>query len=89
MAAIASASALADNTLDLRDVSNLPAAVEEAIRRAHDDAVRRGDPTYADPETGYLVFTAVTLQERGECCERGCRHCPYSEGERQRAGDLG
>jgi hypothetical protein len=84
---IASESAI--GTFDLTAVSNRPAAVEEAIRRGHDDAVVRGDPTYADPETGFLVFTAAALLEHGECCGSGGRHCPYSEGERHRARDLG
>ena len=28
-------------------------------------------------ENGYVVFTAHYLQNRGYCCESGCRHCPY------------
>jgi hypothetical protein len=28
-------------------------------------------------ENGLMVFTAAFLQQRGFCCERGCRHCPY------------
>jgi Family of unknown function (DUF5522) len=45
--------------------------------RAHTVAVERGEPTYVDPKSGYLVFTEVALRERGECCGSGCRHCPY------------
>lgn len=45
--------------------------------RAHDEAERRGDETYRDPATGYLVFTRAALLARGECCGSGCRHCPY------------
>ena len=44
---------------------------------AHDRAVAAGEPGYLDPATGAFVFTAVTLAERGECCEQGCRHCPW------------
>lgn len=47
------------------------------IVTAHLDAVESGAPTYVDPATGFSVFTAVTLLERGTCCESGCRHCPY------------
>jgi hypothetical protein len=50
---------------------------DDAIRDAHDRAVAAGEPGYADPATGYFVFTAVALAERGECCGSGCRHCPY------------
>ena len=52
---------------------------EAAIREAHDRAVADGEPGYLDPETGYFVFTAVALAERGECCGSGCRHCPYPQ----------
>lgn len=46
---------------------------------AHDRAVADGEPGYLDPSTGYFVFTAVTLAERGACCESGCRHCPWRD----------
>jgi len=49
------------------------AAVEAAYRRA----VAAGDPGYADPATGFFVFTAVELAARGACCGSGCRHCTY------------
>jgi hypothetical protein len=47
------------------------------IRDAHDAAVARGDDGYADPTTGYFVFTTPALLARGRCCGSGCRHCPY------------
>ena len=49
----------------------------EEIVRAHDAAIAAGEPGYLDPETGYFVFTSATLLANGECCESGCRHCPY------------
>jgi hypothetical protein len=52
-------------------------AREAAIAAAHDAAVAAGEPGYPDPETGYFVFTAAALAAKGECCESGCRHCPY------------
>jgi len=54
-------------------------AAEAAIAQAHAAAEARGDETYVDPATGYLVLTAATLRARGECCGSGCRHCPYDE----------
>jgi hypothetical protein len=48
-----------------------------AILDAHERAVRRGDPGYADPATGLYALTAVTLWDRGTCCGTGCRHCPW------------
>ncbi len=51
-----------------------------AILAAHEAAVRAGQPTYRDPSTGLSVLTAATHLARGECCESGCRHCPYLEG---------
>jgi hypothetical protein len=53
---------------------------------AHDRAAQAGRPTYIDPDSGYLVFTASALAARGECCGSGCRHCPYPADEQQRAG---
>lgn len=32
---------------------------------------------YIDPTTGYDVWTATYLADRGFCCNGGCRHCPY------------
>ena len=28
-------------------------------------------------ENGLMVLTEHYLRERGYCCGRGCRHCPY------------
>ncbi len=47
------------------------------ILEAHARAVEAGQSMYADPETGLYVLTARYLAERGTCCDRGCRHCPY------------
>jgi len=44
---------------------------------AHRAAIEAGEPGYLDPATGLFVLTAAELLARGECCERGCRHCPY------------
>jgi hypothetical protein len=52
----------------------------EAIRRAHGAAVASDTSTYRDPTTGLMVFTSAALRDRGWCCERGCRHCPYPTG---------
>jgi hypothetical protein len=43
----------------------------------HAAAIERGEVSYRDPVTGYAVFTARFLADRGYCCESGCRHCPY------------
>ncbi len=45
--------------------------------QAHRVAVRRGEAGYLDPTTGLFVMTAAYLIERGYCCDRGCRHCPW------------
>jgi hypothetical protein len=47
------------------------------ILAAHATALERGDAGYLDPESGLFVLTAAFLADRGTCCERGCRHCPY------------
>ncbi|MEO8888719.1 MAG: DUF5522 domain-containing protein [Jatrophihabitantaceae bacterium] len=48
-----------------------------AILAAHAAALSTGEPGYLDPDTGLFVLSAAFLAERGHCCERGCRHCPY------------
>jgi len=47
------------------------------ILEAHRAAVDSGEPGYLDPETGLFVITAAEHLRRGECCDSGCRHCPY------------
>lgn len=49
------------------------------ILAAHERAVAAGDAFYQDPASGLSVLTAQYLADRGFCCERGCRHCPYVE----------
>ena len=47
------------------------------ILAAHAKAISELHDGYIDPVTGYFVFTAVYLAERGTCCDTGCRHCPF------------
>jgi hypothetical protein len=47
------------------------------ILARHGQAVATGQAGYSDPDTGLFVLTARFLADRGTCCERGCRHCPY------------
>jgi hypothetical protein len=47
------------------------------ILAAHAAAVGAGDAGYLDPQTGLFVLTSAFLANRGTCCGRGCRHCPY------------
>jgi hypothetical protein len=72
---------LADRPLTVPAMARLPrnAPAREAILAAHADAVRAGAAGYVDPLTGLFVLTAKFLADRGYCCERGCRHCPYVE----------
>jgi len=49
----------------------------EEIMQRHALAIATGRPTYSDPLTGFTVFTARFLADRGWCCESGCRHCPF------------
>lgn len=53
--------------------------MQDAIDAAHRRAVEAGDDTYVDPVTGFDVFTAAYLADRGTCCGTGCRHCPYGD----------
>ena len=47
------------------------------VRTLHEDACARNMPSYTDPITGYEVYTADYLMQRGNCCGNGCRHCPF------------
>jgi hypothetical protein len=58
-----------------------PDPVQVATRDAHEAAIHCGQPSYLDPDTGYVVLTAATLLARGDCCGNGCRHCPWPEGD--------
>ena len=42
------------------------------IEAAHEGACAAGRQTYKDPVTGYSVYTAPGLQERGRCCGNRC-----------------
>ena len=50
---------------------------EQGFWNIHRAACERGDFTYKDPETDYIVFTRLGLLERERCCGAGCRHCPF------------
>jgi hypothetical protein len=50
------------------------------VLAAHEQALADGRPSYTDPATGLFVLTAAFLADRGICCGRGCRHCPYTDG---------
>jgi hypothetical protein len=60
-------------------VSRLPLATERRaeILAAHEAALEAGEAGYLDPTSGLFVLTAGFLADRGTCCGRGCRHCPY------------
>jgi hypothetical protein len=49
----------------------------DEILAAHRRAMDQDEAGYLDPGTGLLVLTAAFLADRGECCQSGCRHCPY------------
>ena len=57
----------------------------EEILTAHETAMTDGRSMYTDPRTGLSVLTARYLADRGYCCGRGCRHCPYVREADQRA----
>ena len=47
------------------------------IEDLHNCAVKRGENTYIDPATDFTCFTELAHLQRGVCCGRQCRHCPY------------
>ena len=56
------------------------------IERLHTLACQRRDNGYIDPTTGFYVLSAHYLEQRGQCCGSGCRHCPYPAAEQAQAG---
>ncbi|MFO0981667.1 MAG: DUF5522 domain-containing protein [Planctomycetota bacterium] len=52
----------------------------ERLLALHRAAIASGQSSYVDPATGNGVFTAAYLWQRGVCCDKGCRHCPYLRG---------
>lgn len=59
----------------------------DEILARHEQALDSRMSTYLDPVTGFVVFTADYLSERGYCCSAGCRHCPWEGGWRRPADD--
>ncbi|MFM6927869.1 MAG: DUF5522 domain-containing protein [Bdellovibrio sp.] len=51
----------------------------ETIEKLHHEACEKGDMTYLDPVTGYVVLTRLSHLQRGSCCQSGCRHCPWKK----------
>lgn len=49
----------------------------DEVVATHAAAVRADVDGYIDPVSGHWVFTARYLEERGHCCQMGCRHCPW------------
>jgi hypothetical protein len=39
--------------------------------------LQEGIDYYIDERTGYFVFTALYLSQRGKCCGNKCKHCPF------------
>lgn len=70
---------LDDRPLSRPATQRLPmtAPDRDRILAAHDAALAAGEPMYRDPVSGLFVLTAGYLADRGSCCTRGCRHCPY------------
>jgi hypothetical protein len=70
---------LADRPLTEPHPSRLPfdQPEREVILARHTQALEAGEAGYLDPVSGLFVLTAGYLRDRGFCCERGCRHCPY------------
>jgi len=71
---------LAPRSLDDPSLARLPrdAVKRELILAYHREALAADDDGYDDPVTGLFVFTSAYLATR-DCCEMGCRHCPYVE----------
>jgi len=56
------------------------------VASAHRASLEAGQGFYTDPQTRLMVMTSALLKQAGECCGKGCRHCPYDAQEQERAG---
>jgi Family of unknown function (DUF5522) len=61
----------------MNDAADDDPVLSAQILKAHARAISDGEDGYLDPGTGLFVLTADFLTRRGQCCGRGCRHCPY------------
>jgi hypothetical protein len=43
----------------------------------HAEALKKAELFYLDPLTKLRVSTAKAHLNKGKCCEKDCRHCPY------------
>lgn len=70
---------LADRPMDEPHPTRLPAEhpSRAEILSRHAAALEAAEQGYLDPDSGLFVLTAAYLRDRGYCCDRGCRHCPY------------
>ena len=53
------------------------APLYKEIKALHDAAVANGHKTYN--EGHWRVATVAALLTIGNCCNRNCRHCPFTE----------
>jgi len=60
--------------------------MSDVVQSLHDEAVRKGEAGYIDPDSGLFVLTSAYLASRGRCCGSGCRHCPYAADAQDAAG---
>ncbi|KXZ52298.1 hypothetical protein GPECTOR_10g930 [Gonium pectorale] len=74
----AAAAAPADPWVPTRSRWNVLPGLPADIEDLHAAACEETRGSYHDPQTGFLVFTAVSLLKRGSCCGNACRHCPYA-----------
>lgn len=49
------------------------------ILAAHAQACANKEQGYLDPYTQLFAMTADYHINRGYCCTRGCRHCPFTQ----------
>ena len=70
---------LADRPLSEPHPSRLPLdhPARAEVLAHHAAALAANEPGYLDPDSGLFVLSARYLADRGWCCGRGCRHCPY------------
>ncbi|NWF51268.1 MAG: hypothetical protein HXY49_12090 [Ignavibacteriaceae bacterium] len=69
------------NKEELSAISRLdyPSPFYTEIMKRHRFSIKNNLESYIDPRTGFKVFTAEYLYNRGFCCGNLCRHCPFED----------
>ena len=68
---------IAQISRDLESTEEILTEVRKTILKNRENKIGDTEPDFYLDEHGNTVFTAAYHLKRGNCCQNGCRHCPY------------